>query len=226
MTTLSNEAPSWDDNAPLIDILLATMTLEKPSHVDRSYETLMLLLAHVEGPEPITKYLTNASLRVEQALRVAAIFIAHIRINHMVQQEEYDPSSPFVFLQALTEVYPVVSCSELDGMSLIASVAHAWKHDLCLNGLTSVAYECMKLLVCVCPRFRPWSLSLTLSEVSRVITLPERMNQYGKESTIDLFKLVNRDDICIISLLSDTLLQSISDGKSLFAVSTSVVSTL
>ena len=56
---------------------------------------------------------------------------------------------------------------------------------------------------------------LTLSSISRVIALPENENSYEMEITHDLCKLVDGKRICIISLLSNTLLQSIDDGQML-----------
>ncbi|KAF7796165.1 hypothetical protein EIP86_007339 [Pleurotus ostreatoroseus] len=144
-----DEPPAWIDNGPLIDILLANMVLDEApcTVISAAYDALLLTLVCVEDAKPIIQYLQNSSISMEQAFGIATIFIAKICRDFTAKKSRIGtPSSPFVFLQALDEVHPIVVCAEPGGMSLITSVVHAWKHDLCTGGLTNVTYECIKFL--------------------------------------------------------------------------------
>ncbi|KAF7796166.1 hypothetical protein EIP86_007340 [Pleurotus ostreatoroseus] len=154
----SDRPPSLVDNGSFVDILLANMVLDEASStvINESYEALMMTLACVEDVKPIVQYLRNSSISLEHAIRIATIFIVRIRLDFTSKESLIDaPPSPFVFLQALDEVYPIVVCSKVSGMSLITCVVHAWKHALCMGGLTDVTYECIKLLTYVCLASEP-----------------------------------------------------------------------
>lgn len=141
--------PLFEENTTgLIDVLLISMITDESERrlIEAAFGALSLMLSGLNIPGPVSHYLSKSGAWIHEE---HAMLLTKAFMNQILRGKQLETPPPFIFLEALHEIYPEIVTSECNGLGLIASVAHAWKHDLCLYGFTAATWACIELLAYV-----------------------------------------------------------------------------
>lgn len=122
------------------------MAENDPWYIEGAFGAFSVMLRGYKILDTVTQYLRNSWVGEKHAMLLTKVFMSQI----LSRKERENPSSPFIFLEALLQIYPVIVTSEYNGLSLVETVAYGWKNDLCLHGFTdSATRACIELLAYV-----------------------------------------------------------------------------
>ena len=140
--------PILPGNDHLLDMLLFSSILRETDPgqsiiAKNGFQALSSMVKEIEL-DPLIQYLKNSWFREDHALWLTEVSMNRLHRNDLPRDDIC--YFPFTIIRALYKTYPIISRVESNGMNLVTSVAHAWKHDLCLRGSTNVAYECSRVI--------------------------------------------------------------------------------